>query len=134
MVLSVLIGSLLVWSAYTDLKRREIHDFVWILLLLSGIVIEIGGLYPVSWVVVAGMFLGGCLLWRRGDWKSGDVLLFGASGAVVPGQAITLYLVLLLSAVYGWGISWRYVYGERGPFAPVVLVAYFATMSATVLV
>lgn len=90
----------LVWAAITDLKRRIIPDWTWIVLLLIGIASAFLLPSPALYERIAGFLLPGiCLLLlavRYGGVGGGDIKLSAAAGFTFGLNALAVILLFTL--------------------------------------
>lgn len=96
----------LLWAAMTDLKKRIIPDWTWIILLLIGIVSAFLLSSPALYERIAGFFLPGLCLLLLAMWYGGigggDIKLTAAMGFSfgLSALALILFFALFPACIY----------------------------------
>ena len=98
----LLFAFLLVYAAISDIKRREVDDWVWVSILIVSL-IGSGGSFLGAVITALPFFIPALL---KGGIGGGDVKLMLACGAMlgVWGGLIQTVLALTLAAVFAIGI------------------------------
>ncbi|MFQ5748173.1 MAG: prepilin peptidase [Planctomycetota bacterium] len=95
--------AILAGAAVYDLRKKEVPDAVWAVLLLWGLGLVLFGPPEATWGnFLFGLVLGlgvGVLLFRMGGFGGGDAKLFAALGSILGPQG--LLVVFLYTALAG---------------------------------
>lgn len=125
-VLSIIALALVATGAYTDIKTREVPDWVNFSGIVAGIVIralwsiDTGDWHILGWGVLGFIvfFAMAVIMYYAGQWGGGDSKLLMAMGALL-GLEFSLksagltFLVWLLLAGAGYGLVWSIVLAVR---------------------
>ena len=122
---------LLAYSAYTDLKKREISNWVTFGLIISGILVHIVWL-PVSWALVLGSSVSAIILYLIGFWSEADVKLTVGLSFWLLKQYLVLMCFFYLLIVFAIGVTFiiknrSLAVKVRYPAGPVFLCAFCLT-------
>lgn len=120
---------LLAYSAYTDLKKREISNWITFGLIISGFLVHLIWL-PVSWVWVLGSSILTIVLYLIGFWAEADVKLAIGLSFWIPKQYLILMCFFYLVIVFAIGIVWMIANRSlkvslHYPAGPVFLTSYW---------
>jgi len=130
----VIFAALLIYSAYTDIKRREVDDWLCVSILIVGL-IGTGGSFGGA-VFTALPFLIPAIV-KSGSIGGGDIKLMFACGAVLGvwggiGQTVA---ALLLAALFSLGIlfakGWKACKKTALPLAPFLCAGGIASYIIT---
>lgn len=96
---------LLVYSAYTDIKVREISNWITLGLIASGLVIHLVW-FPVSWSLIFGTSVLSIILFAIGFWSEADVKLAIGLSFWLSKQYLILMCFFYLFIVFIIGLVW----------------------------
>lgn len=103
--MELVILCLLAYSAYTDLKTREISNWITFGLIISGLLVHIIWL-PVSWALVLVSSVLAFVLYFVGFWSEADVKLVIGLSFWITKPYLILMCFFYLIIVFGIGIVW----------------------------
>jgi len=103
--LNWIILCLLAYSAYTDIKSREISNWITFGLIISGLLVHLIWL-PVSWTLVLGSGVLSFFLYLIGFWAEADVKLAIGLSFWLMKQYLILMCFFYLVIVFIIGIAW----------------------------
>lgn len=131
-LLNWVILSLLAYSAYTDLKTREISNWITFGLIISGLLAHIMWI-PISWTLVLVSSVFSIILYLSRFWSEADVKLAIGICFWLTKQYLLLmcffYFLIVFLIGFIWMIKNRSLkINLQYPAGPVFLASFFLTV------